>query len=585
MNMLLFFLIIIPILCAIILAFMPEKYKSFKDVFFIIAIVFNMFAVCFYFGKSIFSYLPWAAFDFSFSIVMTRFSEFLLVIIAFFALLTAIFSISNMKDNPRSSISNLSILLAIAFVNGAIMTDSLIFMLLFVEALAIPFILMILSSKENTKKLAVKAFTITAFADLFFMMGIGLVFALTKTMNISEISLKLANPLEITAFIFIIIGAAGKLGIMPFHSWMPEASEKAPVPFMVFIATAAEKILGVYIVLIALKMFNITEFTSIGGIIMTFAAISAVLAALLANSQSSFKKMLVYTSISQGSFMLIALISAHPIAIAGAILHLFAHTTYKSSLFFGAGIMDNAKTEIISYKNNPYLFLSFILAIASFIGVPLFAAFYSKELVYEGVLHSGMIWYIIMLLVTFFCSTAVLNWLGKIFFGNKAEFVKYPVLSMIPAITTALLCLFFGIFRNIPLTIIKEYIPFEIHSDIVLIIVSAAMLFIVLINFIIGYSKYKNGLGFVKKLISALGINKINDNEDADPYNIVINIYKNFGKASFEFDRGLNRIYDSFIVNTTLKCSSALKRLHSGSMSLYIVWVLLGIALIIIFFR
>ncbi len=584
MNLITLFLIIIPIVCAIILFCVSDKYKKYKDVFFIIAALFNLWAVCFYFGKNIFSYSQWAAFDFSFSIVTSRFTSFLLIISAFFAVLTSVFTISNMKDNAKSSMFNASMLLAVAFVNGALITDSLIFFLIFIEALAVPFVLMILSSKENNNKLALKAFAITAVADLGLLMGISLLFALSGTMNISEISVELTGLWEITAFILIIIGAAGKLGVMPFHSWMPEASEKTPVPFMVFMATAAEKILGVYIVLLALKMFNAAPGSTVNYVLMGIAALSALIAALLANNQKSFKKMLVYTSISQGSFMMTAMLTAYPVAIAGAVLHLLAHTVYKSTLFFSAGIMDNTKADIISFKKNPYIFLCFILAIASFIGVPFFAAFYSKEFIYEGALGAGIVWYILMLLITSFCSSAVLNWFGRIFFGNDGEYVEYPVTSMIPVVTAAFLCLLLGIFKNIPLSIIQENISFTQHSDMTLIIISVSALTIVLLNFIIGYAKYNNGLGFVKGITSSLGIDKLNENEKADPFNIALIVYKSFGRASFDFDRGLNWIYDSLFVNAALKFSHAVKAVHNGNMSRYIFWVLVSITVIILFF-
>lgn len=584
MNLITLCLIIVPVLCALILFSVPDKYKKYKDAFFILATVFNLWAVCFYFGKNIFSYSQWAAFDFSFSVVMSRFTGFLLIIAALLAVLTAIFTISNMKDNPKSSMFNASMLLAAAFTNGALITDSLIFFLVFIEALAIPFVLMILSSKENNNKLAFKAFAITAIADLGLLMGISLLFAINGTMNISEASLELSGLWEITAFILIMIGAAGKLGVMPFHSWMPEASEKTSVPFMVFMATAAEKILGVYIVLTALKIFNVAPGSLVTYVLMGFAALSALTAALLANSQKSFKKMLVYTSISQGSFMMIAMLTAYPVAIAGAVLHLLAHTVYKSSLFFGAGIMDDSKTDTISFKNNPYIFLCFILAAASFIGVPFFAAFYSKEFIYEGALGAGIVWYVIMLLITFFCSSAVLNWFGRIFFGNDGKYAQYPLMSMIPAVTTAFLCLLLGIFKNIPLTIIRENISFAEHSDMTLIIVSVSALAAALLNFIIGYVKYNNGLGFVKGINATLGIDKLNDSENADPFNIALKTYKSFARASFDFDKILNWVYDCLFVNAAFKLSHAVKAAHNGSMSRYIVWVLAGIAVIILFF-
>jgi len=579
------FLIIIPLLCALALYSVARSRGKFKEIFFIAAVLFNFAAVCFYFGQNIFLYNAWAAFNFSISAVIYGFKELLLIVVALFAALTAVFTLSNMKENPKAPMFKASLLLAVSFINGALITDSLFVMLMFTEAIAVPFVLMILSSKENNKFLAIKSFVITAIADLFLMMGIALVYALSGSLNISEISLTLASFPEKAAFLFFAIGAAGKLGVMPFHSWMPEASEKTPVPFMVFMATAAEKTLGVYILYIAIKIFSVAPVCSpFTGAITAVVAISAVLAALLANNQGSFKRMLIYTSISQGSFMMLAMLTAVPVAMAGAVLHLLAHTTYKSCMFFAAGIMDETKSKTIAYAKNPYIFTSFILALASFIGVPFFAAFYSKEMIYEGSLHLSALWYVVALIVTFFCSSAVLNWFAKIFFTKEGETVPYPVTSMIPAVTTAVLSLLFGIFSNIPLKVIGSQIRFEQESSGLLLIgVSSALLIAVLVNFIIGFTK-GNGLGFVKSLLSAFGIDKLDARKYLDPYNVGMRVYKSYANGAFDFDKGLNWIYDSLFVNATLKCSHAIKTLHNGSMSRYIMWVLLGIAVIVLFF-
>ncbi|MCL2335096.1 MAG: hypothetical protein FWC57_03425 [Endomicrobia bacterium] len=586
MNMVLFLLVIIPLLCAIALYFAPRSPGKFKEIFFIAAALFNLAAVCFYFGQNVFYYNDWAAFNFSISAVLYGFKGLLLVVAAFFALLSAVFTLSNMKGNQKAPMFKASLLLAVSFINGALITDSLLLMLAFIEALAIPFVLMILSSKENSKRLAVKSFVITAIADLFLMMGIALVYALSGSLNISDISLNLGSVSGKAAFLFFAIGAAGKLGVMPFHSWMSEAGEKTPVAFMVFMATAAEKILGVYLLYVAIKIFNVVPSCSVfTGSIMAVAAISAVLSALMANSRNTFKGMLVYTSVSQGSFIMLAMLTAVPVAIAGAVLHLLAHTAYKSCMFFAAGIMDETKSKTIAYAKNPYIFSGFIFALASFIGVPLFAAFYSKEMIYAGSLQAGAAWCVVMLVVTFFNSSAALNWFAKIFFTKEGETIAYPVASMIATISTAALCLLLGVFSGIPLKIIGLQIRFEQeHSGLLLVIVSSALLVVVLVNFITGFAKYGNGLGFVSGLLSVFGINKFDAKKKLDPYNVGMRAYRLYSKGAFDFDRGLNWIYDSLFVNAALKCSHAVKTFHNGSMSRYIMLALAGIAVIVLFF-
>jgi len=583
------YFILVPIIVSLVLFFLPEKTKRVNQFIFAAVTAFNLVAVCAIFGKIIFSTFNWASFDFIYSIDIKTDKELLLLIIAVFAFLSSIFAIGNLKDNPKEKLFNAAMILALGFANGAIISSNLIFMLAFIEALAIPFVIMILASPNDNKKLALKSFAITAVADLFLMFGIGIVYFISKSMNIFDISINMSSGLANVAFVCFAVGAAGKLGVMPFHSWMPEAAEKTPVPFLVFMATAVEKVLGVYILLVAVTIFNIKPGLQISSILIAVVAFGAVLAALLANSQKSFKKMLIYTSVSQGSLMMAAILTAFPVAVAGAILHLIAHTVYKSSLFYASAITDNIKSSYLSIKQNIYVFLPFVFAVASFIGVPFFAAFYSKELIYSGAFTNGeYIWLAAFILITFFCSSAVLNWFGKIFLGNGGETQKEEsgAFIMLPLIVAGFLALLLGLFNNIPLNIINVFLPFEQeHHGILLLVISLAMLLIVLLNFAQGLrSKSKDGLGFISNILSFLWINKLNESSSADPFNVAIKVYGAFAAASFDFDKTINKAYDVVIVQAAVKSSDLIKKVHNGDLSRYILWTLVGIAALILLF-
>ena len=583
MNMASINFILIPVILALVMFCIPKKFAKTSKTIFIAAAVFNLAAIVALFGQNIVANCPWFAFNFSFSVSLTSFKEMLLAISALFALLTAVFTVKNLKENSEIKLFNASLILALGFANGAIISESLIFLLVFIEALAIPFVLMILSSQNDTKKLAIKAFVITAVADLFLMLSVGMIYFVSKSVNISDISIVLSGWTAKLAFIFMVIGAAGKLGVMPFHSWMPEAAEKTSVGFLVFMATAAEKVLGIYILFVALKIFNVAP-GNVSWIILAIVAVGALVAALLSNSQKSFKKMLIYTSISQGGFMMLAMLTAVPVAIAGAVLHLLAHTAYKSALFFGAGILDENKSETLSYKNNIYVFICFILAIASFIGVPLFAAFYSKEFVYAGAAGAGIVWYIALVLITFFSASAVLNWFGKIFFSGDQSQAQYSSVSLNVTLVTAFLSLFLGVFSGVPIRIIESAIPLAAeHSGSLILIISMLALLIVLLNFILGSIK-NNRLGFVSGVIKYLGINKLDESEQADPYNLAIKGYNGFAAAAFGFDKLLNKVYDVVITTAALSTAAVLKSLHNGNMSRYILWVLVAILAAVLFF-
>ncbi len=94
------------------------------------------------------------------------------------------------------------------------------------------------------------------------MFGIILICAFSGTFLVSQINIDINRSGAVLAFVLMFIGAAAKAGAMPFHSWIPDAADKAPVPFMVFMVTVVEKILAVYILIRIVKDFFVIEIGS-----------------------------------------------------------------------------------------------------------------------------------------------------------------------------------------------------------------------------------------------------------------------------------------------------------------------------------
>jgi NADH:ubiquinone oxidoreductase subunit 5 (subunit L)/multisubunit Na+/H+ antiporter MnhA subunit len=600
--------IIIPIVAGIFIYLLPSRLNKTKIVLFLASVTLNFFLAVLCYGKVT------IACETSSFIVNSFFrnyplSSFMVVLLAIITLLTAIYSVAFMKQDKKTHIFYASMLMAVACVNGVLFADNFIIFLFFWEALMVPMFAMIVVGENKPFSTAIKAFTISAVADLCLMFGVMLVCVAGDSFSISKgiCELRVAVPdtygaFTTTAFIMLFIGAVAKIGAMPFHSWIPEASTKAPLPFMVFMVTAVEKILGVYLLIRITNDFFVVEQSSIISLsAMTFGIISVLVANALAMCQTDFKKMLSYASIGQAGFMIVAISTMSVIGTIAALIHMHAHIIYKSGLFFVAGNVEKTEgsTDINVIKGGlrksmPYTFFAFLLSGASFAGVPFFYAFYSKEMIYESALIGNWIFYVCLLIGSLMAIITIINWGSKLFFNAEnvkdVEDKEVSIWMFIPTIIVALACVLLGIFHKVPLKIISTVLDMQItesHSIVftfVLILLSVIVFILAIVNFMNAYKKKTSRLGYALPIIKLLKIDKLNSNESLDPYNIFINYIKKISKILFIFDKAINYFYDLVIPTSIGAMARSTRKAHNGNMSIYLLWVLIGIICIFIIF-
>jgi NADH-quinone oxidoreductase subunit L len=300
-------------------------------------------------------------------------------------------------------------------------------MLFFWEGLLIPLFGMVLTGGRRAFPAAVKALVLSGTADLCMMIGIGLTVYLSNGVyTIDKINLPM-DSMGSLAFIFLMIGATAKAGSMPFHSWIPDAAVDAPLPFMAFLPGSLEKLLGIYFLTrISLDMFQFKSGTPISIIMMALGAITIIFAVMMALIQHDYKRLLAYHSISQVGYMILGIGTAVPVGIVGGLFHMVNNAIYKNCLFLTAGSVERqtGTTNLEKLgglgRKMPVTFACFIVAAASISGVPPFNGFFSKELIFEGALENGTIFYIAAAAGAFFTAASFLK------LGHAAYFGKQP---------------------------------------------------------------------------------------------------------------------------------------------------------------
>ena len=194
----------------------------------------------------------------------------------------------------------------------------------------------------------------------------------------------------------MMIGAIGKAGSMPFHTWIPDAAIDAPVAVMAFIPAALEKLLGIYMLArICLDLFKLEVNSQFSLVLMTVGALTIVLAVFMALIQKDLKKLLSYHAVSQVGYMMLGIGTAVPIGIAGGIFHMINHAMYKSGLFLAAGSVEQqtGTTELKKLgglaRVMPLTALGFVVCAAAISGIWPLNGFVSKEMVFHGSYETG----------------------------------------------------------------------------------------------------------------------------------------------------------------------------------------------------
>ena len=262
-----------------------------------------------------------------------------------------------------------------------------------------------------------KAFIVTRFADLGFLIGILILSYYTNTFNFVELT---SNPSQVLtqaggatfmgasvitwAMVLIFVGGMGKSAMMPLHIWLPDAME-GPTPVSALIHAATMVVAGVYLVARMFPVYCVVDAS------MTFitcvGAITAFYAAAVACVQIDIKRILAFSTISQIAFMMVALGVAYTGEVNGhygglgymaGMFHLFTHAMFKALLFLGAGALIHA-VHSNNYtamggmaKYMPICHITFLIGCLAIAGIYPFSGFFSKDEMLAAMFQRHWFW-------------------------------------------------------------------------------------------------------------------------------------------------------------------------------------------------
>jgi len=604
--------VLLPAVLAVVLLVLPRALRLLRDALAVAgAGVLLYYGFVFFAVKDLRYAVPWLGLGIDFDLRLYHFSSFILLALAGFLVLITIYTTVKMKDAPRGREFMAYIFLTAAFANGAVLANNFVPLVFFWEGLLVTLYGMItIGGRPTSGRTAVKALLISGFCDFCLILGIGLLWTVAGTATMSEIAVE-PTGLAAAAFVLMMIGAAGKAGAMPFHTWIPDAGVDAPVTFMAFLPAAFEKLLGIYLLArVALDFFKILPGSALSLLLMIVGAVTIVLAVLMALVQKDLKRLLSYHAISQVGYMILGIGTAVPVGIAGGIFHMINHAMYKSGLFLSAGSVEHrtGTTEMKKLgglrRDMPLTAFGFVVCALAISGVWPLNGFVSKEMVFHGALETGSLAFAIAAWVgAVFTFASFLKAGHSVFFGERTREVpevreSQPAI-VLPILVLAGLCILFGVYNKLPLTLFitpivapraeaGAHLDFVSHALDVFNVVALVSIGCLVLAFLLhryGFLKGGRKAYLASEPIHNLPVvhqaYDLAERRVFDPYEQGVKGLHGLSLALFKaVDRPIDFVFEKVVTVTGEKFTGILKKAHNGHYANYLAWCLAGLIIL-----
>ncbi len=406
-------------------------------------------------------------------VLLDPISVMMLIVITTVSFMVHLYSIGYMKGEKGYE-RFFSFLSLFSFsMLGLVIATNIFQMYIFWELVGVSSYLLIgfYYTKDTAVAASKKAFIVTRFADLGFLIGILILSYTTQTFDF--ITLTDPNGTAITqgggimflglstmtwSMIFVFMGGAGKSAMFPLHIWLPDAME-GPTPVSALIHAATMVVAGVYLVA---RMFPIFHFSAPVAldVVMYVGAFSSIFAAVIACTQFDIKRVLAYSTMSQIGMMMFALgVSGYGeeagLGFMASMFHLFTHAFFKALLFLGAGaiihaVHSNYMNEMGGLRKHlPITHITFLIACLSIAGIPPLAGFFSKDEILAASHDKSIFIFILGLTISALTAFYMFRLYFSIFWGKDQHYHhtphEAPKVMTIPLMLLSLGAIFAGL--------------------------------------------------------------------------------------------------------------------------------------------
>ena len=405
-------------------------------------------------------------------ILLDPISVMMLVVITTVSLMVHVYSLGYMHGEKGFQRYYAFLSLFSFSMLGLVVATNIFQMYIFWELVGVSSYLLIgfYYTKPEAVAASKKAFIVTRFADLGFLIGILLLSFYTKTFSFDLLtsgdSSLFAGAAGTTfmgcsvmswAMALIFMGGAGKSAMFPLHIWLPDAME-GPTPVSALIHAATMVVAGVYLVA---RLFPVYYFEApeVLVLIAVVGAVTSLYAAVVACVQTDIKRVLAFSTISQIGFMMVALgvsgMEGHEgLGYMASMFHLFTHAMFKALLFLGAGAIIHAvHSNEMSHmgglrKYLPVTHITFLVACLAISGIPPFSGFFSKDEILAATFMFSPVLGVVMSFIAALTAFYMFRLYYNIFWGKESAHEhtphEAPKSMTLPLVFLAVVTLFAG---------------------------------------------------------------------------------------------------------------------------------------------
>ena len=545
------------------------------------------------------------------SIILDPISVMMIVVVSFISLMVHIFSLGYMKGEERFATYYAFLGLFTFSMLGLVLSGNIFETYIFWELVGCSSFLLIgyYYDRPTAVAAAKKAFIVTRFADLGFLIGILILSFHAGTLDFRTLIQRLTEPgpqlTSITTasflgisllswgLVLVFVGGAGKSALFPLHIWLPDAME-GPTPVSALIHAATMVVAGVYLVarLYPLYVFD----AAVLQVVLYVGAVSAFLAAIIACVQTDIKRVLAYSTMSQIGYMMFALGTwrsggeAAGLGYTASMFHLFTHAFFKALLFLCAGVIihrvhSNEMKDMGGLRKLlPLTHGCCLIACLAIAGVPPFSGFFSKEEILLAAWHANKLVYGIGLFTSGLTAFYMFRLYFSVFWGRPPREAgghhgEAPFTMKLPLVILALGALLAGF---VPFSRLVTYDgrPQETHGIGVFAIAPVAL---ALIGVLIAGYLYRKESDRPQKAAALFGglyrfaYHKFYIDE---VYSFVTKkiIFNLIGRPAAWIDRNIVDGLMNLLATVTARISAGIKGFQSGKVQDYALYFFAGIA-------
>ncbi len=543
-------------------------------------------------------------------------SMMMVVVVTFVSLMVHIFSLGYMKGEERFATYYAFLSLFTFSMLGLVLSTNIFQIYIFWELVGVSSYLLIgfYFTKASAIAASKKAFVVTRFADLGFLIGILILGFHAETLDFNTLISTLTNPqsaqfLSITsasffgitaltwALVLVFIGGAGKSAMFPLHIWLPDAME-GPTPVSALIHAATMVVAGVFLVARLFPVFAL-DVTALDVVTYT-GLISAVIAAIIACTQTDIKRVLAYSTMSQIGFMMFALgISKiggeEGLGYMASMFHLFTHAFFKSLLFLGAGaiihlVHSNEMKDMGGLRKlMPITHITFLIACLAISGIPPFAGFFSKEEILLAASNSNKLVFYVALITSALTAFYMFRLYFSIFWNKESqahsEHGEGTLTMKIPLIILGICTLAVG-FVPFSELVTNNGIGFHSHIDYLFSITPVTLSLISIFVASVLYKKQNLEPEIISKSLGKFYTSAQKKFFVDEVYLFITHkfIYTLIAKPTAWFDKNIVDGLMNLMAETTAKISELIKGVQSGKVQNYALYFFAGIAALAILF-